>query len=95
MEGQGVPSWLLPLVLLLDIVGGLFVAVGFMTRITCFAFAVFTVVANVMFNAGASDETGQLLYWAEYTMVAGFLALMAVGAGDWSVDAWRKKSEAK
>ncbi|MGB8453874.1 MAG: DoxX family protein [Anaerocolumna sp.] len=95
MASHGVPALLLPLVLLLDIVGGLFVAAGFMTRITCLAFAVFTVVANVMFNAGASDETGQLLYLAEYTMVAGFLALMAVGAGDWSVDALRKKAEAR
>jgi putative oxidoreductase len=95
MESHGVPSLLLPLILLLDIVGGVFVAVGFMTRITCLAFAVFTIVANAMFNAGGTGETAQLLYLAEYTMVAGFLALMAVGPGDWSVDALRKKAEAK
>lgn len=95
MEGHGVSSLFLPLVILLEIVGSIFVAVGFLTRLTCLALAFFTIVADVLFNEGMTSETGQLLFHAEITLVAAFLALMAVGAGGWSVDALRKKAEAK
>jgi putative oxidoreductase len=95
MESHGVPTLLLPLVILLEIFGPIFLALGFLTRLTCLALAVFTILADVIFNRGATGETGQFLYHAEITIVAAFLALMAVGAGGWSADAWRKKAEAR
>jgi putative oxidoreductase len=95
MESHGVSTLMLPLVILLEIFGPIFLALGFLTRLTCLALAVFTIAADVIFNRGATAETGQLLFQAEITIVAAFLALMAVGAGGWSVDAWRRKAEAK
>ena len=91
MESHGLPGLLLPPVILLEIVGPIFMALGFLTRLTCLALAVFSVVANVMFNAGSTDQAVQYLYAAEFAVVGGFLAFMAVGAGDWSIDARLKR----
>lgn len=91
MESHGLPGLLLPLVILLEILGPIFLALGFLTRLTCLGLAVFSVVANVIYNAGSTDQTVQFLYAAEFAVVGGFLAFMAVGAGDWSIDALLKR----
>jgi len=91
MESHGLPALLLPLVILLEIVGPIFLALGLLTRLTCLALAVFSVLANVIFNAGSTDQAVQYLFTAEFAIVGGFLAFMAVGAGDWSLDALRKR----
>jgi putative oxidoreductase len=67
------------------------VALGLLTRLTCLALAVFSVVANVVFNAGSTDQVVQYLFAAELAVVGGFLAFMAVGAGGWSIDALIKR----
>ena len=87
MATQGVPSWFLPLVILLETLGSLMIAVGFLTRITATAFAIFTFSADFIFNRGATGSEAQYVYMAEYTIIAAWLALMAVGAGKWSLDA--------
>ena len=91
MESHGLPALLLPLVIVLEIVGPIFLALGLLTRLTCLALAVFSVIANVMFNAGSTDQAVQFLYAAEFALVGGFLAFMALGAGDWSIDALLKR----
>lgn len=89
MESAGIPGILLPLVILLEIGGAILVAAGLMTRLACFAFALFTIVANQIFNSDATSQVQQFLYAAEFTVIAGMTALMAVGAGRWSLDALR------
>ena len=89
MESNGVPGLLLPLVILLEILGPVFLALGLLTRLTALALAVFTILADVIFNSGDTSSTGQYLYQAELTVVAGFLALMAVGGGRWALDSLR------
>lgn len=89
MESVGIPGILLPLVILLEIGGAILVAAGFLTRLTCLALALFAIVANQMFNSGATSEVQQFLYTAEFVTIAGMTALMAVGPGRWSLDALR------
>ena len=85
MESHGLPGELLPLVILLEFVGGIFLAVGFLTRLTSLALAVFSLAAIFTFvGAPAMDN---YLFLAEFAVVGAFLAFMAVGAGGWSVDA--------
>lgn len=92
MASNGVPAWLLPLVILLEVVGSLFIAAGFLTRLTATVFAVFTFTADFIFNRGGTGQEAEYVYTAEYTIIAAWLALMAVGAGKWSVDAiWRDR----
>ena len=93
MESHGLPGLLLPPTIALEILGAIFVGVGFLTRLTCLALAVFSVVANVVFNAGSSNMWVQFLFTAEFAIVGGLLVFMAVGAGDWSLDALRQKGK--
>jgi len=91
MEGQGVPSILLPLVILLEFGGALFMALGLLTRLTSVALAAFTLAADLIFNTTIGTTIGRYLVGAEFTIVAAFLALMAAGAGRWSLDALRTR----
>ncbi|MCP4382358.1 MAG: DoxX family protein [Hyphomicrobiales bacterium] len=92
MESNGVPGLLLPLVILLEILGPVFLALGLLTRLTALAMALFTILADVIFNIGDTSSTGQYLYQAELVIVSGFLALMAVGGGQWALDALRGRT---
>ncbi|MEM7076692.1 MAG: DoxX family protein [Pseudomonadota bacterium] len=92
MASHGVPVWFLPLVILLETVGSVMIAVGCLTRITATVFAIFTFSADYIFNRGGTGTEAHYVYMAEYTIIAAWLALMAVGAGRWSVDAlWRRR----
>jgi putative oxidoreductase len=89
MESHGVPSILLPLVILLELGGALFMALGLVTRLTCVVLAIFTIAADVIFNS--RNEADIYLFEGELALVAGFLALMVVGAGRWSLDSLRNR----
>ena len=91
MDKAGIPGVLLPLVIVLELGGGLFMAVGFLTRLTSIALGIFTVAANLIFNTAITSPIGGYLVQAELTVTAGFVALLAVGAGRWSVDGWRTR----
>jgi len=85
MESHGLSGELLPLVILLEVVGSVFLAVGFLTRLTSLALAVFSLAA--IFTFGAAPAVDNYLFLAEIAVVGAFLAFMAVGAGGWSIDA--------
>ena len=91
MDNAGISSLLLPLVIILEVGGGLSMAAGFLTRLTCIALGIFTIAANLIFNTAITSPIGGYLVQAELAVVAGFVALLAVGAGRWSVDGWRTR----
>jgi putative oxidoreductase len=90
MESHGIPTFTLPLVILLEIGGSIFLALGLLTRLSCLALAIFSIAANYIYNHGSTEQVYQHLYMAEYTIVAAFVALMAVGPGKWALDAFRR-----
>ncbi|HEY0310440.1 MAG TPA: DoxX family protein [Luteimonas sp.] len=73
MESAGVPGLLLPLVIALELGGGLAILAGLFTRWLSLAFAGFTVLAA-------------LLFWKNLAIAGGFLVLAANGPGALSVD---------
>jgi putative oxidoreductase len=79
------PGEVLPLVILLEVVGSIFLAVGFLTRLTSLALAVFSLAA--IFTLGGAPAVDNYLFLAEVAVVGAFLVFMAVGAGGWSIDA--------
>jgi putative oxidoreductase len=86
MESMGVPGALLPLVILLEVVGGLTLMLGWHTRITAFLLAGFTIVATLIFHSNLGDQT-QMLFFLKNLAIAGGLLLVALhGAGPWSID---------
>ena len=92
MEMMGVPGALLPLVILLEFGGALFMALGLLTRLTAVALAAFTLAADLIFVTTIGTNVGRYLFGAEFTILAAFFALMAAGAGRWSLDAIRTRN---
>ena len=101
MDAMGVPSILLPLVILTELGGGLLVLVGYQTRIAAFLLAGFTLLAGYLFHylaitGTAGQEMMDMMNWLSFmknvTITGGFLALVGAGAGPWSVDAKLGKS---
>ena len=86
MESVGVPGALLPLVIALELGGGLALLAGVFTRWTALALAGFSIVSALLFHA-AADPTQQIMFWKNVAMAGGFLVLAANGAGALSLDA--------
>lgn len=87
MESAGVPGLLLPLVILLELGGGLALLTGIGTRWLALALAGFTLAAAVLFHGNLADPIQSLLFWKNVAIAGGFLALASAGGGALSVDA--------
>jgi putative oxidoreductase len=90
MESTGVPGALLPLVIAVELGGGLAIVFGFLTRLAAIGLAGFSIVSAVLFHGGA-DQMQQIMFLKNFAMAGGFLILAANGAGAWSLD--RKLAE--
>jgi putative oxidoreductase len=90
MESMGVPGILLPLVILLELGGGLTVLLGWQTRISAFLLAGFCIVSALIFHASFGDQMQSILFMKNMAMAGGFLFLVTGGAGAWSLDARRQ-----
>jgi putative oxidoreductase len=91
MESVGVPGILLPLVILLEIGGGLALLVGWQTRIAAFLLAGFCLVAALIFHYQPDDQIQMILFMKNIAVAGGLLVLVSVGAGQISLDRWLKK----
>lgn len=89
MEAMGIPGMLLPLVIALEIGGGLALVAGFMTRWAALALAGFTVVSAVFFHANFGDQMQTIMFMKNLAMAGGLLLLYVHGAGSYSLDARR------
>ena len=61
MEAMGVPGMFLPLVIALEIAGGLAVLVGWQARYAAYALAGFTVLAAILFHRDLADQMQMIL----------------------------------
>jgi len=86
MASAGVPGILLPLVIIVELIGGLMIVVGFKTRLVALALFAFTIVASVLFHMNWAQPMQQLLFMKNLAVAGGFLVLFAAGAGAYSVD---------
>ena len=87
MESVGVPGGLLPLVIALELGGGLAILAGLGTRWVSLALAGFSVLAAVFFHANFADQMQAVSFWKNVAIAGGFLMLAAHGPGPLSVDA--------
>jgi putative oxidoreductase len=86
MQMMGVPGDLLPLVIVLEIGGGLALAVGFLTRWAALALAVYSFVAAAIFHHNFADQNQLILFMSDIAVAGGLLLLHLHGAGAWSFD---------
>lgn len=85
MHAHGVPTALLPLVILLEVGGSLALIVGFFTRWIALAFVVFCVLAGWLFHF--PDQV--VIFQKDLAIAGGFVILAIAGAGRWSWDGKR------
>lgn len=86
MEAMGVPGELLPLVIVLEIVGGVAVVVGWQTRIAAFLLAGFTVLSALLFHFNFADQMQSIMFMKNIAIAGGFLFLVAAGPGAYALD---------
>jgi putative oxidoreductase len=87
MAAAGVPGALLPLVIALELAGGLAVLAGFKTRWAALALALFSLASAMLFHADFADQNQFIGFMKNVAIAGGFLVLAAQGAGRFSIDA--------
>jgi len=90
MESMGVPGILFPLVVLLEVGGALAIILGWQTRIVAFLFAGFSLLTALIFHNQLSDQMQYFTFMRNISMAGGFLMLVRFGAGELSLDNWRR-----
>ncbi len=88
-ETFGISAAALPLALIVEAGGGLFVLIGFQIRIAALALAGFCISTAVLFHLKLSDGGEVLHFGKDLGLAGGFLLLAVHGAGQWSIDALR------
>ncbi|MGL6160419.1 DoxX family protein [Microbulbifer sp.] len=86
MESAGVPGALLPLVILVELGGGLAVLFGFLTRWAALLLALFTLVTAAMFHYVPDDQMQMINFMKNITIAGGFIILACAGGGRLSLD---------
>ena len=79
METMGVPGMLLPLVIFVEIAGGLAIIAGWQIRLTALALAAFTLIAAVIFHHNLADQM-QIIMFTKNIAITGGLILLATMA---------------
>jgi len=86
MESAGVPGILLPLVIAVELLGGLAVIFGWHTRVAAFLLAGFSLLSAVLFHANVGDQMQMIMFMKNLALAGGFLMIVALGAGAYSLD---------
>ena len=90
MTSVGLPGALLPLVIALELLGGIALIVGFHTRWVALALAAFSIVAALIFHNNFADQMQMIAFMKNLAIAGGLLVLSQTGAGAPSVDAAKR-----
>ncbi|HED34882.1 MAG TPA: DoxX family protein [Gammaproteobacteria bacterium] len=93
MKSMGVPDTLLPLVIVLEIAGGIMIITGFKVKWAAYALAGFTLVAGVIFHSDFADQMQMILFMKNMSIAGGLMLLTVYGSGKLSIDAKFKRGE--
>lgn len=85
MMGVPMPDILLPLVIVLEVAGGLAVLVGWQSRYAAYALAAFSVVAAFIFHNNFSDQMQMIMFMKNMAIAGGLLLLAEHGPGAFSL----------
>lgn len=96
-KGMPMPMVLAAGAALLEVLGGVALAVGYRTRLAAALLAAFTVLATLIFHAFWSmpaDQAAmqQLMFMKNLSVIGGLLMVVGLGAGGCSIDSRRGKA---
>lgn len=77
--------------ILVEVVGGLLLIVGYQTRIASHVLAAFTLVAAALFHSNFADQNQMIHFLKNISIIGGLLQVAAFGAGAVSLDARRHR----
>ena len=86
MAAKGVPSLLLPLVIILEVACSIAIILGWKARFFAFLLAGFCIIAPILFHLNFADRTQSMMFMKDISIAGGFLIIFARGAGDLSLD---------
>ena len=92
IESAGLPAPTLAyaVALVVELVGGLLLVVGFQARLAALILALFTVAAAFGFHSNFADQNQTIHFLKNIAIVGGLLQVVAFGAGALSFDARRQ-----
>ena len=89
MESAGVPGVLLPLVIAVELLGGIALLLGWRARIVAFLLAGFTLLSALLFHWDPGNQQQYISFMKNVSIAGGFLMIVALGAGAFSLDKLR------
>lgn len=87
--GLPFPTVALALAVLVELVGGIALIIGYRTRLVAAALAVFSVATALAFHSQLGDQNQFIHFFKNIAMAGGLLQVVAFGAGRFSLDARR------
>jgi putative oxidoreductase len=94
MASVGLPGFLLPLAILVELGGGLLLLAGYQTRIVALVLFAFTLLTAVLFHHNFADQNQMIHFLKNLAIAGGFLYVFVSGAGRFSIDGWLKSKTA-
>ena len=86
MDSMGVPGALLPLVIILELGGGLAIIAGWQTRMVAILLAGFCLLSAFIFHLDFAERMQSIMFMKNLAVAGGLLALAAYGPGALALD---------
>ncbi|MDR7098957.1 putative oxidoreductase [Lysobacter niabensis] len=90
--GLPLPQVALVIAIVIEVVGGAALVVGYRTRLVATVLALFCIATAVSFHAAFGDQNQFIHFFKNLTMAGGFLQIVAFGPGALSVDAKSRRA---
>ncbi len=90
MAKLGVPAFAVAPVIALQLVAGIAIAVGWYARCGAAALGLFCLATAMLFHTNFAIRNELLHFEKDLAIAGGMFLLTVCGAGQWSVDSWRK-----
>ncbi len=88
-QGLPVPTVFAALAVIIELGGGLLILFGYQTRLVALGCAIYVLIAALITHRNFGDGNQMSHFMKNIAIVGGFLALMAIGPGPYSVDGRR------
>ena len=86
MENFNVPEYLAIPAIIVEILFPLLLIVGYQTKISALALAIFTVATALIFHTDFTNQMQLISFLKNFAIAGGFLIIFVNGAGKYSID---------